>query len=223
VTNGSEPLRLPLQRDIGGQWVQAIVASALVGLVMGGIAYAMRQAFDLTSPRAGVLTTLLLFATEIVTAVPSFAVYANRTGAILRNRLPAFPVLTWYALHVLIGVVVGIIVAYFERGVEPAPYESPAVAVVISLAFGGVVSGALIGAVVGGLQALVLRKAARTVGMWVAWSTLGGTAFGLFALVLYVPGDHSIASEILTLGVGALIAVLAGMALLPAVRRLHPH
>ena len=31
---------------------------------------------------------LTLFVTEIVCAVPSFAVYANRTGAILRRLLP---------------------------------------------------------------------------------------------------------------------------------------
>jgi hypothetical protein len=204
-------------------WVQAIVTSALVGFVMGGIAYAVRQVFGLTSPDAGFVATLLLFATEIVTAVPSFAVYANRTGVILRRKLPAFPTLTWYALHVLIGVAVGTLVAYVERGSEPAPYEPPARSVAMSLAFGGVLAGAIIGAAVGGLQALVLRKAARSVGRWIGFSALGGTAFGLFAFALYIPGDHGIASEMLTLGLGAVIAVAAGLALLPAVHRLQPH
>jgi hypothetical protein len=221
VTNGFEPLR-PVQRQIASQWFQAIVASALVGVVMGAIAYAMRQAFGLTSPKAGLFATLLLFMTEIVTAVPSFAVYANRTGAVLRQKLPGFPVLTWYALHVLLGVVLGIVVAFLERSVEPAPYEPPAPAAVTSTAFGGVFFGALIGAAVGALQALVLRKAARTVGIWVAWSALGGTALGLFALALYIPGDHGLVSEAATLGLGAVVAIIAGMALLPAVHRLRP-
>ena len=48
--------------DITSGWVQAIVTSALVGFVMGGIAYALRQTFGLTSPDAGFLATLLLWA-----------------------------------------------------------------------------------------------------------------------------------------------------------------
>ena len=218
VSGGST--RLP--QDLTSQWVQAIVASALVGIAMGGIAYAVRQALDQTSPNAGAFATLLLFVTEIVCAVPSFAVYANRTGAILRRLLPAFPTLTWYALHVMLGVALGAIVAYVERGVEPAPHDPPALSLVMSAAFGGVLAGLALGAAIGALQALALRKAARTVGRWVTWSTVGGAAFGLFALALYVPGDHSIASEMRTLGLGAVIAVLAGLALLPAVHRLEP-
>jgi hypothetical protein len=164
----------------------------------------------------------MLFATEIVTAVPSFAVYASRTGVVLRRRLPAFPVLTWYALHVLLGVALGVIVAYLERAVEPAPYDPPTLSDVLGIGLGGLLAGAVLGAVLGALQGLVLRKAARTVGRWTAFSTLGGTAFALFALTLYIPGDHSIASEVLTLAVGFVIAVMAGLALLPAVHKLEP-
>jgi hypothetical protein len=211
------------QPDIKSEWISAIVTSAVVGFVMGVIAYAVRQLFGLTSPDAGFLATLLLFVTEIATAVPSFAVYANRTGAILRRKLPAFPTLTWYALHVLLGVALGTIVAYLERGMEPAAFDPPTRSMVMQTVFGGIMSGAIIGAAVGGLQALVLRQAARAVGIWIGFSTLGCTALGLFALSLYIPGDHSIASEILTLGLGGIIAMVAGVTLLPAVHRLQPN
>ena len=224
MTNGSEPLHPAAQSDLGRQWIAATVASALVGFVMGGIAYAMRQAFDLTSPNAGVLATLLLFATEIATAVPSFAVYANRTGIVLRAKLPRFPQLTWNALHVLLGIGLGIVVASLEMGMGSASPEAdaPASGVVASTAIGGVIAGAMLGAAIGGLQARVLRKAARAVGLWVGFSALGGTALGLIALTYYVPGDQLVASELQTLGLGAIIAVIAGVALLPALHRLEP-
>jgi hypothetical protein len=225
VTNGSEPLSPAAQADLSRQWIAAIVASAVVGFVMGGIAYATRQAFDLTTPNAGALATLFLFATEIVTAVPSFAVYANRTGAVLRAKLPRFPQLTWNALHVMLGIGLGIVVASLELGTEPAPPDAPASGseVVTGLAIGGVIAGAMLGAAIGWLQGRVLRKAARSVGRWIGFSTLGGTALGLIALTEYIPGDRSSTSETLTLGVGALIAIVAGVALLPALHRLEPH
>ena len=71
-----------------------------------------------------------------------------------------------------------------EMATEPAPYELPETSLVASIFIGGAIAGALLGAVIGTLQAWVLRKAARTVGIWIGWSTLGGTAFALFALAL---------------------------------------
>ena len=212
----------PSQPDLGSQWIAAILISAVVGFVMAMIAAVIRDAFDLTGPNAGVLATGVLFAVEIVAAVPSFAVYANRTAAVLRQKLPELPVLTWYALHVLLGVALGAVVALTEMGTEPTPYEPPETSVAAGLFVGGAIAGAVLGVTVGGLQALVLRKAARTVGMWVGWSALGGTAFALFALALYIDTSLSLWYQLQTQLLGFAIAVVSGLALLPAVHRLQP-
>ena len=204
------------------QWIGAIVASAAVGFVMAMIAAVIRDAFDLTVPNAGFLATALLFAVEIVTAVPSYAVYANRTGAVLRQKLPNLPTLTWYVLHVLFGVALGTVVALTEMGTEQTPYEAPDTSLVIGIAIGGVIAGALLGVVVGALQGLVLRNATRSVGRWVAWSTVGGTAFALFAITLYFDTSPSFWYQVHTQAVGFAIAVLSGLALLPTVHRLEP-
>ena len=208
--------------DLTSQWIAAIVASAVVGFVMAMIAAIVRDAFDLTGPNAGMFATVFLFALEIVTAVPSFAVYANRTAAVLRQRLPELPVLTWYVLHALFGIVLGTGVAATEMATEPAPYEPPETSLVASIFIGGAIAGALLGAVIGTLQAWVLRKAARTVGIWIGWSTLGGTAFALFALALYIDTSPNLWYQLQTQLLGFVIAVLAGLALLPAVHRLKP-
>ena len=208
--------------DLTSQWIVAIVASAVVGFVMAMIAAVVRDAFDLTGPNAGVPATVFLFALEIATAVPSFTVYANRTAAVLRSKLPDLPVLTWYVLHVLFGVVLGTAVAFTEMGTEPAADEPPETQLVIGIFIGGAIAGALIGVVVGALQAWVLRKAARTVGIWIRWSTLGGTAFMLFALALYIDTSPNLWYQLQTQLLGFVIAVLAGVTLLPAVHRLEP-
>jgi hypothetical protein len=208
--------------DLTSQWIVAIVTSAIVGFVMAMIAAVVRDAFDLTSPTAGALATVFLFALEIVAAVPSFTVYANRTAAVLGQRLPGLPTLTWYALHVLFGIVLGAVVALTEMGTEPSPYEPPERSVVAGIFIGGAIAGALIGVVIGGLQALVLRKAARAVGAWVAWSTLGGASFSLFALALYIDPSPNLWYQLQAQALGFVIAIVAGMALLPAVYRLNP-
>lgn len=202
-------------------WTKAIVASALIGFVMEGTAYLMHQAFGLTGSSANKVGILLLFVTQIVTAVLSFAVYANRTAAVLRRRLPGFPTLTWYALHVLFGIALGATIAFFGIDMDTTSIE-PTTAEVIAVAIGGAIAGGFLGFAVGALQALVLRKVARTVGTWIRWSTIGGTAFALFAIGFYIPEDRSIASEGLSLSVGFAIAVAAGLGMLPAVHRLQP-
>jgi hypothetical protein len=211
-----------LASELTSQWIKAVVSAALVGVVAGAIAVLVRRGFDLTSPDARLPATVLLFATEIAAGVPSFAVYARRTGAVLQAKLPEFPVLTWYALHVLAGVVLGTIVATFEMGTPSEPADVPSKGDVGSLMMGGMLVGTMLGAAFGTLQALVIRKAVRAIGEWIRWSAIGGASLALFAPLLNVSASQVALSEMVSLALGFAVAVVSGVALLPAVHRLQP-
>ena len=109
-----------------------------------------------------------------------------------------------------------------EINAEPVTREGVAMSSILSIAVGGMMIGAIIGAAAGGMQALVLRKAAREVGDWIRWSALAGTTFGGYALALAIASDQPLTDEVLTQLLGAAIAVAAGVAMLPALYRLQP-
>jgi hypothetical protein len=193
-----------------------------VGVALALVAFAVRQMLGMPDPNAGFVARAVLFAAEIVTAAAALAVYATRTGAVLLEKLPAFPTLTWNALHILIGVVLGAFIALGEMGAEPTPYEAPELSLVASIAIGGVVAGAFIGAALGALQALVLRNVVREVGTWIRWSALAGTAFGGYALVLYIGSEPALDNEIKTQLISFVVAVVGAIVMLPALHRLQP-
>src|SRR5262245_8114422 len=146
---------------LSADWVKANVVAAAAAFVLGLVAFVVREMIGMPDPDAGWGARVLLVAVEVVTAATAFAIYATRTGAVIRQKLPQFPELTWNALHVLIGVAVGAVVAAIEMGMEPAPREPPTTPVVVSMAIGGALAGAFLGAIWGALQSLVLRKVAR--------------------------------------------------------------
>jgi hypothetical protein len=208
--------------ELSAHWVRANVDAAGAAFVLGLAAFGVRQMLGMPDPDAGVVAKAALVAAEVVVAATASAIYAARTGAVLVQKLPRFPLLTWSALHVLMGMVVGVAVAVAEMGARPAPYEAPAPTLVANIAIGGAVAGAFIGALVGSLQSLVLHKAAREIGTWISWSAVAGTTFGAYALVLYVGSDPTLANEILTQLVSFAIAVVGGAVMLPALHRLEP-
>jgi len=132
--------------ELSAHWVRANVAAAGAALVLGLAAFGVRQMLGTPDPDAGFVAKAVLFATEVVVAATASAIYAARTGAVLLQKLPRFPMLTWSALHVLMGIVVGVVVAVAGVRAQPAPYETPAPALVTSIAIGGAVAGAFIGA-----------------------------------------------------------------------------
>jgi hypothetical protein len=198
------------------------VVAAAAAFVLALVAFVVREMLGMPDPDAGWGGRVVLVAVEVVTAATAFAIYATRTGAVIRQKLPEFPELTWNALHVLIGVAVGAVVAAIEMGMEPAPREPPTTPVVVSMAIGGAVAGAFLGAILGALQSLVLRKVAREVSSWIGWSVLAGTTFAAYALVLYIDADRSLGNEILTQLVSFAVAVVGGVVMLPALHRLAP-
>ena len=208
--------------DLGADWVRANVAAAAATFVLGIATFGVRQMLDLPDPSAGSFAKALLVMAEVLAAAIGFGIYATLTGAVLARKLPDFPPLTWNALHVLIGCGVGAVVAFVELDAEPAARESVAASSILSTAVGCMMTGAFIGTAAGGMQALVLRKAAREVGDWIRWSALAGTTFGAYALVLGIESDQPLTEEVLTQLLGAAIAIAAGVAMLPAVYRLRP-
>src|SRR5262249_57398747 len=101
---------------LSADWVRANVVAAAAAFVLALVAFAVREMLGMPDPDAGWGATVALVAVEVVTAATAFAIYAVRTGAVIRQKLPEFPELTWNALHVLIGVAVGAVVAAIEMG-----------------------------------------------------------------------------------------------------------
>src|SRR5262249_19782097 len=135
---------------------------------------------------------------------------------------PRFPVLTWAALHILIGLALGLFFAISELGASPTPTEVPEQSLIVGFAIGGMVAGAILGAVFGALQALVLRKVVREIGGWVQWSALAGTTMGAYALVLLIGNEPALGNEVLTELVSFGASVASGVLMLPALHRLQP-
>jgi len=215
--------RQPSPPGLDAAWLRANVDAAGVSFVLGLVTYAIRQALGLPDPDAPLLVKATMVAAETVAAAATFAVYAVRTGAVLAQKLPAFPPLTWNALHILAGIVVGAGIGLLSAGATPEPYEPPSLSLVTGMTVAGMLMGAILGGVLGTAQALVLRKAVRDVSLWIRWSAISGTAFGLFALALYINSDQSLGSEVLLLVLSFIIAVAAGLLMLPAVDRIEPH
>jgi hypothetical protein len=208
--------------DLGADWIRANVVAATATFVLGLATFGLRQMLGLPDPDADAFAKVLLAAAEVLAAAIGFGIYAARTGAVLARKLPDFPPLTWSALHILIGCGVGATVAFIELNAEPGARESVAMSSILRVALGGMMTGAFIGAATGGLQALVMRKAVREVGDWIRWSALAGTTFGGYALVLAIGSDQPLTDEVLTQLLGAVIAIAAGVAMLPALYRLQP-
>jgi hypothetical protein len=216
----ADPDRFP--PDLTVHWMAANVSAAVVAVLLGLAAFGVRQLLGLPDPNADIFVKIVLLIIEIIVAATTLAVYANRTGAVLQRRVPAFPMLTWSALHILIGIIVGAFIAFAEMGASPSSYEAPPGSTVVSVAIGGMLAGAFIGAALGALQALVLRKVVREVATWIQWSALAGTAFGGYALVLYIGTEPVIGNEILTQLVSFAVTVVGAIVMLPAVHRLEP-
>jgi hypothetical protein len=157
----------------------------------------------------------------LITAL-SLAVFSRLTGGVLSRKLPAFPMRSWLVLHVLMGCVFGMAVApahTIPDEVDPEPLDIETIAV---LTAAGIVIGLLLGAGAGLLQALVLRKAARGLTSWIGFSALAGTMLGITFLVISLAPQTGLASDIVNEVAGFFAAVIVGLILLPAFRRLQP-
>lgn len=208
-------------RHLTADWIKANIDAAVAAVVLEFAAFGARQLLGMPDANAGLLAKALLVVVEAVTSAAALLIYAIRTGTVLRQKLPAFPPLTWNALHALIGFAVGTYVAYNEMD-GAMRSETTETSMVASIAIGGALAGALIGAALGSLQALVLRKAVRDVTGWIKWSALAGMTFAAYALILYIGFDQTFATEVMTQLVSFAVAVVSGIIMLPALHGLTP-
>ena len=207
--------------SIAYRWIKANVYSALVTAVLGFAIYALGRVLVVSDPETGTLATSLFVTVASILTALSFAIFARLTAGVLERKLANFPVRTWSLLHILIGLAVGVMVSLAEIA-SGEPVEQPDSDPILGTFVVVMVLGVIAGAAFGSLQALVLRRVAHNVRVWIGYSTLGGLAFGAALLAaLYGPQSGS-ASELVSEIIGAVVTVIIAIILLPAVRRLEP-
>jgi hypothetical protein len=212
------------RRDIGREWIKANV--------LGGIGYAAATSagnlfiwwLDIET---GYSTYTALAVVGPISAVAQsfgLVLLGYLTGAVLRRKLPMFPMRSWLVLHGLFGALLGFVVAtaFSEEGSElnAQGFDNLivlAVGVVIAGIFGALISGTL-----GALQALVLRNAAQGLRPWIAYSALAGITLIIMAPTLIYGPASGLAREVLE-AVAVIIATAASaFIMLPALHRLVP-
>jgi hypothetical protein len=200
----------------------AMVATAAVELLGVGLRYLL----DLESADAVLSAKICYVAAEIIMTAASLALYAQLTGAVLRQIVPAFPWRGWIAIHLIIGLVsgaaMGLVAARSGGDSEPIDWNDAGVLVFLFAVIP--VGGAALGALFGGLQALILRRVAHGAGAWTAFSAL---ATGVLLLIVaaalpLLPSGPSFAAEAAIQGVVVFASVPSAIMMLPALRRLRP-
>src|SRR5262245_24220246 len=100
----------------------------------------------------------------------ALAIFGLLTGRVLDRKLPVFPMRSWIAAHAILGFVYGSILF-----VVSAPSDAPPTAYDSAwYVAGGAALGLMVGLLIGGIQAFVLRRAARGSVLWVGYSALAG-------------------------------------------------
>jgi hypothetical protein len=194
-----------------------------------------------------------VFKTLIAGAVP-FLLFGVLTAHVLGSRLPGFPTGLWIGLHGVVGfldnVSGGMLVRslkmidrVFNEGGREFPPPQAAPEQLVDIAQNTLVSAVLIGLVFGSLQAFLMRKVARGLGVWIMCSALASLAGQAIATTANLIATLANYNELLALMTGyqlpvtdlqeltlllafaALVfAVQMAMALImtPAVNRLRP-
>jgi hypothetical protein len=216
--------------SLGARWIKASVLAAIVFTVLTTfIGYAVDTALIIgRSPTAA--TLWIAGAISFVTMVVSFGLYAALTGSALREKVPALSQSAWIAVHAAVGAAFGAILVSSYVNRMPANTESivaPAGQVDVPFAaFLVLLVGPAIGALFGGLQALVLRLAARGVFAWIAWSAGAGAAVTVFAAVISyfnpIRWQSDLAYHVVSNGAIFVGLVLIALVMLPALNRLTP-
>jgi hypothetical protein len=212
-----------LHLGVGGQWIKANVIGGIVNVVLAFLAFVLGRMLGVSDPDAsGVVQTIYVV---IATAALTLGVVAlgYLMAVVLRTRLPAFPMRGWLALYLVTGVIFGLISSFSwiapEAKADEGPYEFD---LVVGLMFGAMIAGVVAGAALGALQALILRSAARGLGLWIVCCTLAGALFVIvIPVVLYGP-QGGLAGEVAIEVAAFVVTILAAIILVPAVRRLRP-
>ncbi len=164
-----------------GKWIRAY---ALVAITVTLVALASNALQKMMEPNFSFIEMAWFKALlGFVVLGVNFAVYAELTGPVLREKLPGFSRREWIAAHLAIAAFFAFIAGvdqFDPASAEAASTVAPQGQIDWSLSLLLVlVVGPILGAVIGGLQALVLRPAARGALYWTAGFAIAGSAIAL--------------------------------------------
>ncbi|MGH6771017.1 MAG: hypothetical protein ACRECO_18570 [Xanthobacteraceae bacterium] len=213
--------------SLGRKWIKA---NAIAAVVYGAIAALTFAADGLLGTNPSVLARSVAAAITFAGPVVNLGAYAVLTGAVLGEALPALSRRGWIALHVLIGATVGSVLAAAHLFGGDASVRAPApLPTDRTMLIGGALAIGIIapflGALMGSLQALVLRPAARGLGVWIACSTVASSTFfaALLGAAFLAAGQSSMPVQLLAMEAGLVAGLMvAALMLLLAVKRLAP-
>ena len=211
--------------SLGDKWIKANTLVAITfPLTTSLLPFVLNKAFS------GMSATVFSWgnaALAFFVVVVNVAVYAILTGSVLSQKLPAFSRRTWIAAHLAFGSAFGLIMAIANFGPDGGGGSSPTGQYdTVNFLIGAFVVLPIVGVLLGGLQALVLRRAARgmlawTAGFAIAFTTvfvLGPMVVGTALISFQSQVMTSIAANILS----AAMVMLMALIMLPAFNRLTP-
>jgi hypothetical protein len=207
--------------SIGYRWIKAHAYSALFTAVVGFLIYALRRVLAIGDPDTSAIVVGFSVAAGSILLASTAAIYAVLTGWVLARQLGTFPMRAWLLLHGFIGLAAGILASLGEVGAMEVQAELDT-ETMLGTVLTTMVLGVLAGAAIGSVQALLLRRAARSVRLWIGYSALGGAVLGLSLLIGFALPLRGIGGVFGNEIAGALATLLMGLILLPAVRRLEP-
>ena len=229
----SDTLAMPLPQgapSTGRNWVKANIMAALISVAAGLAVLVVGHALGEGKADAGMVAQVVIALTHALASVATLAAYAVLPGRVLRQKLPRFPMRAWIVLHVVAGLLIGIYTGY--GALEPTTDSNElteqlaTLPIMIGILFGGPLVGAIFGLVVGSFQALIMRRAARGLGLWIGFSVIAGmlsvTVMMAVGFTALPPTVSNVMGQVLMLITAFLTEIIMAVVMLPAVARLTP-
>jgi hypothetical protein len=202
-------------RDLARLWIDASVLSAAVQTAGSILIVILSRMLPVADPDSRALVAIVFVVMAAVVTAIAAAMVGFVTGHVLSRKLPRFPIRSWIAINALFGFAYGLIMWMAPRAPEANQWTIELIGWTLAYA---VITNALEGSV----QALVLRKAAHGVELWIGSCALAGACW-LLVIPLEVYGPETgLPTELISTATIFLQVLLAGLILLPALLRLRP-
>jgi len=214
--------------SVARSWIKANVLAALISTALGLAVLLLSHALGANKPDAGSFAKMIVVLSYLFASAAGLGAFATLNGRALRQKLPAFPLGTWIALHVGVGVLGGLFAGF--GALQPPPDASELTRVLavpqlwIGFIIGGAIGGVLVGLIAGSFQALIMRHAAHGVGAWIGfWVIAAVLSVAVYGIVfITVKPMAGMSNEIIMQALAFAAPIVAAVAMLPAVARLTP-